>query len=221
MCHIDLPSDPVQIVDSFHHSEKDDHIPAAPLSASTKLHWLSFLKQQTRRVSLGERMFNSAQRRTGFVTPAEPQAGLKLTFLSRMIAGNPVWGPCALDGFRGLREGSLHCTAEARRRPTRETTFLHEYQIALAKIPQTTKRKRKILYHSLAKEAARDPLCQPLDLLEENLRSHWYLTPATELYTSSEFSLTWCLTRDALPVNGISFRVGVAEWPDCGRCSEP
>ena len=35
---------------------------------------------------------------------------------------------------------------------------------------------------------------------------------------NSEFSLTWQLARNALPLLGLNFRAGLADMPDCARC---
>ncbi len=34
---------------------------------------------------------------------------------------------------------------------------------------------------------------------------------------NSEFSLTWRLARNALPLAGLNYRVGQADMPDCAR----
>ncbi len=35
---------------------------------------------------------------------------------------------------------------------------------------------------------------------------------------NSEFSLTWRLARNALPLLGLNYKAGLADMPDCPRC---
>lgn len=58
---------------------------------------------------------------------------LRLAFLGRIMARNPVWGMEV--AFQGLRGDLLHCPVEVGCSPTGESAFLLECQVALIKSP--------------------------------------------------------------------------------------
>ena len=63
-----------------------------------------------------------------------------------------------------------------------------------------------------------DPLSEWRDWTAEEVRSHWNWTPGSGFLNNSEFSLTWQLARNALPLLGLNFRAGLADMLDCARC---
>ena len=52
------------------------------------------------------------------------------------------------------------------------------------------------------------------------IRSHRNWAPGSSFLNNSEFSLTWRLVRNALPLLGLNNRAGLADMPDCARCLE-
>ena len=50
------------------------------------------------------------------------------------------------------------------------------------------------------------------------LRSRWNWAPGSSFLNNSEFSLTWRLVRNALPLVGLNYKAGLADMPDCARC---
>ena len=62
--------------------------------------------------------------------------------------------------------------------------------------------------------AASDPLSERRDWTAEKIRSHWNWAPGSSFLNNSEFSLTWRLVRNALPLAGLNYK---ADMPDCAR----
>ena len=50
------------------------------------------------------------------------------------------------------------------------------------------------------------------------LSSHWNWAPGSSYLNNSEFSLTWRLVRNALPLIGLNYKPGLTDMPDCARC---
>ena len=66
--------------------------------------------------------------------------------------------------------------------------------------------------------SASDPLCELHGWTTEEIRSHWNWAPGSSFLNNSEFSLTWRLVRNALPLVGLNYKAGLADMPDCARC---
>ena len=110
---------------------------------------------------------------------------------------------------------------EYRRRPRGEAQFLNECRRALGKLPRSSdlSRPRKELYRGLVEGVAKDPLRKRLDLTEGESLSLWSWAPGADYLDNSEFSLTWRLMRNGLPLNDVLFKMGLADMPDCNRCN--
>ena len=67
--------------------------------------------------------------------------------------------------------------------------------------------------------SASDPLSEWRGWTSEEIRSHCYWTPGSSFLNNSEFSLTWRLADNALPLLSLNFRADLADMPDCARCS--
>ena len=67
--------------------------------------------------------------------------------------------------------------------------------------------------------SASDPLSERHGWTAEEIRSHWNWAPGLSFLNNSEFSLTWRLVRNALSLRGLNFKAGLADMPDCPRCS--
>ena len=102
--------------------------------------------------------------------------------------------------------------AEDRRRPRCEAIFLTECCKALRKLPRFSKlpRSRKELYRKLVVGSASNPL--------EEIRSQWNWMPGLGFLNNSEFSVTWWLVQNAIPLSDWAFKAGLANLPDCPRC---
>ena len=53
----------------------------------------------------------------------------------------------------------------------------------------------------------------------EEICSHWNWALGSNFLNNSEFSLTWRLAQNALPLLGLDFRAGLADMPNCACCS--
>ena len=122
-----------------------------------------------------------------------------LNDLDRSLAGDAVWRRKASRTFPRLKSNPK---SEGPRRPAGETPFVHECHKALCKLPVSSDFSwpLKELYRELVVGSASDPLSERQDWMAE------------------EFSLTWRLARNALPLLGLNFRGGLADMPDCARC---
>ena len=52
----------------------------------------------------------------------------------------------------------------------------------------------------------------------EEVQLHWNWVPGSSFLYKSEVSLTWQLTRNALPPFGLNYKAGLADMPDCPCC---
>ena len=62
------------------------------------------------------------------------------------------------------------------------------------------------------------PLSERCGWTAAEIRSHWNWAPGSGFLNNSEFSLTWRLARNALPLLGLNFKAALADMPDCARC---
>ena len=61
----------------------------------------------------------------------------------------------------------------------------------------------------------------PLELrgcTAEKIRSLWNWVPRSSFLNNSDFSLTWRLVWNVLPLLGLNYKAGLADMPDCPRC---
>ena len=145
----------------------------------------------------------------------------RLAFLRRVQAdGDPVVARSVRDAFPSLTITPPVFWAERRRRSKRLSPFLVECRSALKAFPRSSdlSRKRGLLYHELVEGVAKDPLSDRLDLSVSELRSFWSWAPAADYLSNSEFSLSWRLIRDVLPLNDKLSKWGLANSPNCHRC---
>ena len=98
--------------------------------------------------------------------------------------------------------------------------FVHECRAALRNLPGSSdfSQPQKELYRELVVGSASDPLSERRGWTAEEIRSHWNWAPGSSFLNNSKFSLTWRLARNALPLVGLNYRVGLADMPDCARC---
>ena len=110
--------------------------------------------------------------------------------------------------------------AEGRRKPMGETPFVRECQAALRNLPGSNDISwpLKELYQELVVGSAADPLSERRDWTAEEICSHWNWVPGSSFLNNSEFLLTWRLERNALPLLGLNFKVGLADMPNCAHC---
>ena len=66
--------------------------------------------------------------------------------------------------------------------------------------------------------SASDPLRERRGWTAGEICSHWNWAPGSSFLNNSEFSLTWWLVRNALPLLGLNYRADLADMPDCARC---
>ena len=141
----------------------------------------------------------------------------RLAYLGRALTGDAAWRLKASRTFPRLKSDPK---AEGRRRPLGETLFVRECRTALRNLLGSSdlSRPRKELYRELVVGSASDPLSERRGWTTEEIRSHWNLAPGSSFLNNSEFSLTWRLVRNALPLVGLNYKAGLADMPDCTRC---
>ena len=129
----------------------------------------------------------------------------RLTYLDQSLTGDTVW--------RQKASRILTC----RRKLMGETPFVRECRAALHNLPRSSdlSQPRKALYRELVVGSALDPLREQWGWTAEEIRSHWNWAPGSSFLNHSEFSLTWRLAQNVLPLLGWDFRAGLADLPDC------
>ena len=142
----------------------------------------------------------------------------RLAYLGRSLTGDAAWRRKASRTFPRLKSDPK---AEGRRKPLDEALFICECQKALRNLLGSSdlSRPRKELYRELVVGSASDPLSKRRGWTAEEIRSHWNWTPGSIFLNNSEFSLTWRLVRNALPLLGLNYKAGLADMPDYHRCS--
>ena len=111
--------------------------------------------------------------------------------------------------------------AEGRRRTLGEALFVRECRKALRNLLGSSdlSRPRKELYLELVVGSASNLLSERHGWTAGEIRSHWNWAPGSSFLNNSEFSLTWRLVRNALPLHDLNYKAGLADMPDCPRCS--
>ena len=142
----------------------------------------------------------------------------RLAYLGRSLTGDSVWRRKASGTFPRLQSDPK---AEGRRKPLGEALFVRECRKALRNLLGSSdlSRPRKELYRELVVGSASDPLSERRGWTAEEILSHWNWVPGSSFLKNSEFSLTWRLVRNALPLLGLNFKAGLADMPDCPRCA--
>ena len=142
----------------------------------------------------------------------------KLAYLGRSLTRDAVWRQKASRTFLRLKSDPK---AEGRRKPLGEALFVRECRMALPNLPGSSdfSLPRKELYRELVVGSTSGPLSERRGWTAEEIRSHWNWAPGSSFLNNSEFSLTWRLARNALPLLSFNFRAGLTDMPDCTRCS--
>ena len=141
----------------------------------------------------------------------------RLAYLSWSLTTDAVWGLKVRSIFLRLRSNPK---AEGRHRPRDEAPFVRECRRAIRNLPQSSDLSQywKELYRGLVAGSVLDPLVKQLDWSLEEIRYQWNRAPGSSFLNNSEFSLTWRLTRNALPLNDWAYRACLADMPDFPRC---
>ena len=142
----------------------------------------------------------------------------RLAYLGRVLTGDAVWRRKASRTFPRLNSDPK---AEGRRRPLGEALFVRECRKALRNFLGSSDLSwpRKELYRELVMVSASNPLSERYGWTAEEIRSHWNWAPGSSFLNNSEFSLTWRLVRNALPLVGLNYKAGLADMPDYARCA--
>ena len=148
---------------------------------------------------------------------AAHKAAERLTFLCRSTTQIVKWMLLVNNAFPRLWESH---EAEAKRRPHGESRFLSECRWALRKLPEFSDCSwpRRALYREIVEGAESDPLVERLGLSLVEVRSQWRWAPGSGFLSNSEFSLTWRLARNALPLANVLYKADSAAMPFCTRC---
>ena len=128
-----------------------------------------------------------------------------------------MWRRKASQTFPHLQSVSK---SEGRRKPMGEALFDRECRTALHNLLGSSdlSQPRKELYQELVVGSALDPLSERRGWMAEEIHFHWNWTPVSSFLNNSEFSLTWRLVRNVLPLLGLNYRAGLADMPDCACC---
>ena len=142
----------------------------------------------------------------------------RLTFLYRSLTQENAWKKKVKAAFPVLLRSNK---VEARRRPREESRFLAECRSALRRLPQSSDCSwpRRALYRAIVEGTGTDPLVERLGSSLEEVRSSWNWAPGAGFLNNSEFSLTWRLARNALPVASVLYKADMAVLPFCTRCN--
>ena len=141
----------------------------------------------------------------------------RLSFISRALIEETAWTQEIRDA---LPEIECSTEAERRRRPRGQEQFLRECRQALRGITQFSDlaSPRNTLYRGLVVGFAKDPQTNRPQVSREDMNKMWNWAPGRDYLNNSEFSLTWRVFRNALPLNDRLFHMKLAEKPDCERC---
>ena len=110
--------------------------------------------------------------------------------------------------------------AEGRRRPRNEVPFVSVCRRAIRNLPRSSdlSRSRKELYRGLVVGSTLYPQVKQLGWSVVEVCSQWNWAPGSGFLNNSEFSLTWRLARNALPLHDWAYRACIADMPDCPCC---
>ena len=141
----------------------------------------------------------------------------RLAYLGQSLTGDAV---CRWKASWTCPRLKLDPKAEGRHKPLGKALFVHECRIALRNLPGSSDLSWpwKELYRELVVGSALDPLSEWGSWMAEEIRSHWNWAPGSSFSNNSEFSLTWQLARNALPLLSLNFRAGLADMPECTCC---
>ena len=170
------------------------------------------------RWSVGRSVSNVLAMGSGYADLESHWLAERLSYLGRVLTGDSVWRRKASRTFPRLNSDPK---AEGRRRPLGEALFVRECWKALRNLLGSSDLSwpRKELYRELVVGSASDLLCEWHGWTAEEIRSHWNWAPGSSFLNNSEFSLTWRLARNALPLRDLNYKAGLADMPDCSRCS--
>jgi len=137
----------------------------------------------------------------------------RLAFLNRALHTRTAWSRKFRDIFPDLLRRS-RCSGG-------ETQFLSECRVALRRLPESSDVSwpRRALYRALVEGSGSDPLVERHGSSLEEVRSQWSWAPGAGIMNNSEFSLTWRLARNALPLASVQYRANIADFPSCTRCN--
>ena len=140
----------------------------------------------------------------------------RLAYLGRSLTGDAVWRRKASRTFPRLKSDPK---AEGRRKRLGEALFVRVCRKALRNHLGSSdlSQPRKELYRVLVVGSSSDPLSERRGWTAEEIRSHWNWAPGSSFLNNSEFSITWWLARNALPLLGLNYKAGLADMPDCPR----
>ena len=129
-----------------------------------------------------------------------PWLAERVAYLGRSLTGDAMWRRKASRIFFLLKVNisrwAKHCLPASAERPF--VTF-----------------PGLVLYRELVVGSASYPLSERCGSTAEEIRSHWNWAPWSSFLNNSEFSLTWWLARNALPLLGLD---SLADMPDSAHC---
>ena len=141
----------------------------------------------------------------------------RLAYLGRALMGDTVWRLKASRTFPRLKSDPK---AYVDLQPLGETLFVRECRTALRNLLGSSdlSRPQKEQYRELVVGSASDPLSERRGWTTEEICSHWNWAPGSSFLNNSEFSLTWRLVRNVLPLVGLNYKAGLADMPNCACC---
>ena len=137
----------------------------------------------------------------------------RLAYLGRSLTGDEEWRQKASRTFPRLKSDP---NTEGRRKPMFVSTVCPREPTALRNLlgSSNLSRSRK----ELVVGSASDPHSERRGWTAEEICSYWNWAPGSSFLNNSEFSLTWRLVRNALPLLSLNYRADVADMLDCVRC---
>lgn len=97
--------------------------------------------------------------------------------------------------------------------------FLKERRQALCVSPRSSDLSHILVCRELVEGVESDQLRDRLGFSVDEFSPFCSWGPAADYPSNVEFSLTWLLARNALPLNDVCFKADLADMPDCHRCA--
>ena len=141
----------------------------------------------------------------------------RLAYLGQSFSMDLVWKPKASNTFPRLMSDPK---AEGWHKLRGKTLFVQECCKAFHNLPGSNELSwsQKELYWELVVGSASDPLMDRLGWSMKEVYSHWNWVPGLGFLNNSEFSLTWQLAWNTLPLFGLNYKASLANMPNCPHC---
>ena len=141
----------------------------------------------------------------------------RLAYLGWSLLRYMVWRWKTNDTFPHLKSDPK---AEGQRRLRGKALFVFKCHKALCNLPGSSDLSwsRKEWYRDLVVGSTSKPLMDWLGWSMKEICLHWNWVPGSGFLNNSEFTLTWQLGWNMLPLFGLNYKVGLADMHDYSCC---